>query len=120
MMLKAVPFAKLALAFAFPENAVASGQTVASRSFCAYWLRAGSGSQYRPYPARKTVFGLSVHAIPTRGPQLSLIGGGAKNLLPARTTLLKCGSFLNASGMQGAPCATLQSGGISVAPMVHF
>src|SRR6266581_7328132 len=121
MMLKACPLVKLTLAFV-PEalaKAVASGQTAASRSFCAYWLRAGSASKYSPYPARRTVFEFNDQAIPTRGPQLSLTGAGAKKSLPASTTLLKCGSDVNASGIQGAALATLQRGGIVFAPMIQ-
>src|ERR1041384_4990100 len=119
MMLKAVPLVKLALALIVAgfEKAVASGHTAASRSFCAYWLRAGSGSKYRPYPARRTVLELIDQAKPTRGPQLSFTGAGAKKALPASTTLLKCGSERNASGMQGAAFAMLHSGGIVFAPM---
>src|SRR5512135_2978772 len=107
MMSTAVPLVKAQLpplvqAFADPLKAVASGHTAASRSFCAYWLRAVRESQNSPYPPRKTILGENCQARPTRGPQLSLMGGGAKKGLPATTTLLKCGSFLNASGMQGA------------------
>src|SRR6185295_3877061 len=102
MMFRKVPLAKLALVLAVPANAVASGHTAASRSFCAYWLRAGSGSKYNPYPKRKTDFEFNDHATPTRGPQLSFTGAGAKNFLPASTTLAKCGSLKNASGIHGA------------------
>src|SRR5437016_9995614 len=121
MMLNAVPLTKLALALIVAgfAKAVASGQTAASRSFCAYWLRAGSASKKSPYPARRTVLEFSDQARPTRGPQLSLTGGGAKKSLPASTTLLKCGSDVKASGIQGAALATLQSGGIVFAPMIQ-
>src|SRR5688572_31440399 len=63
-------------------------------------------------PPRSTLFPYT-----TLFRSLSLIGGGAKNSVPATTTLLKCGSVLNASGMHGAALATLQNGGICVAPM---
>src|SRR5689334_24581395 len=102
------PAGKFAVELAVPANAVASGHTAISRSFCAYWLRAGSASQYKPYPVRTTVLGLIAQATPIRGPQLSLIGGGAKNFLPASTTLfLNNGSFTTASWMQGLALTTL-------------
>src|SRR5688572_3522232 len=66
-----------------------------------------------------TFFELSDQATPMRGPRLSLTGGGAKNFLPARTTLLKWGSARNASGMQGAARATLQRGGMVSAPLIQ-
>src|SRR5262245_60889072 len=120
MMFAAAPVVKSAFVLTVPAYAVASGHTAISRSFWAYWLRAGIASQYRPYPVRSTVVGLIDHARPTRGPQLSFTGPGEKNSFPAITTLPKCGSDLNASGMHGAVCATLQNSGIFVAPMIHF
>src|SRR6185295_13503957 len=119
MILKAVPLVKFAVALDVPEYAVASGQTAASRSFCAYWLRAGSGSKYRPYPNRRTDFEFNDQATPIRGPQLSVTGAGAKNFLPASTTFAKCGSFKNASGMHGAALVTLHFGGMTSAPMIQ-
>src|SRR6266446_3646133 len=121
MILKAVAFTKVAGALAPVglAKAVASGHTAASRSFCAYWLRAGSGSKYSPYPARITFFEFKDQAIPTRGPKLSLTRAGAKNGLPASTTLLKGGSERKASGMHGAALVTLHFGGIAAAPIIQ-
>src|SRR6266567_8654430 len=86
-----------------------------------------------------TVLGVSLNATPMRGPQLSFTGGGEKKGLPDTTTLLKWASLVKSQGMavllqagvvcgvkSGAPSgihgafwATLQSGGMAVAPMIH-